>query len=533
MSRNYGNVRSRQHRVYSVEDVMGLYAVCRNTVSNWVTGGLSPVDQDTPQLFRGAELARFHTERRERSRILLRSGEFKCLGCKMAVFPELATLVVDRSRRRPMAMAVCPDCRAWMNKLLDDTECNRLLICLDTNTNLALSDEDKGHAPAGIGKETGLPVPRQGGNDRVIYRWQGFAGRYDPKTCDAHLAAIREFERFLNGKEFTKVTTTDAGNWRDEMVTRAGRPKSEGGLSRSSVRHRASHLAAFFDWLSGERGTRHLSAVREYFALPRAFHADGDDGEPRAYPSLEEAEAMLGRLPGGTIKDRRDRAIFAIAFVSGLREQALISLRLLHVDVANRRVHHDGRILRAKNGKSFHIKWFPKTDAFQVVLRAWIDEMRAAGLEADDALFPDAHDLNRMAAWLVPGRPAISPMRSAAAVDAVFRLASKGAKQRYTPHSARHCLAQLGDQLCRTGEERKAWSMNFGHESESITWKHHGNVSLSRRAEIFEAFEVIEHVDGDMMRQMRELQQLKGGSDVGRAIELVGQFLQNLNGTSP
>ena len=74
--------------------------------------------------------------------------------------------------------------------------------------------------------------------------------------------------------------------------------------------------------------------------------------------------------------------------------------------------------------------------------------------------------------------------------------------------------------------------MNFGHESESITWRHYGNVSLSRRAEIFEAFEVIEHVDGDMMRQTRELQQLKGRSDVGRAIELVGQFLQNLNGTS-
>jgi site-specific recombinase XerC len=253
---------------------------------------------------------------------------------------------------------------------------------------------------------------------------------------------------------------------------------------------------------------------------------------PRAYPSLEEAEAMLGCLPGGTIKDRRDRAIFAIAFVGGLREQALISLQLLHVDVANRRVHHDGRVLRAKNGKSFHIKWFPKTDAFQVVLRAWIDEMRAAGLQDDDALFPDARDLDRMSTWPVPGRAAISPMRSAAAVDAVFRLASAGATQRYTPHSVRHCLAQLGYQLCRTGEERKAWSLNFGHESESITWRHYGNVSLSRRAEIFDAFEVIDRSDEAMMRQMRELQQLKDEPDVGRTLLWVGQFLQIHHGAS-
>ena len=81
----------------------------------------------------------------------------------MAVCPELESLVVDRSGRRPMATAVCPDCRTWLRKLLDEIECNRPKICLDTNAKLALSDEDKGNTPARIGKEAGVHVPRHGG----------------------------------------------------------------------------------------------------------------------------------------------------------------------------------------------------------------------------------------------------------------------------------------------------------------------------------------------------------------------------------
>ena len=94
MSRSYRKVRLRANLVYSVEEVMSRYRVCRNTVSNWVQSGLHPVDRKIPQLFRGATLIQFHAARRARSRQHLRSGEFKCLGCKAAVFPELEGLVL-------------------------------------------------------------------------------------------------------------------------------------------------------------------------------------------------------------------------------------------------------------------------------------------------------------------------------------------------------------------------------------------------------------------------------------------------------
>lgn len=316
MSRNYPKIRPHMHQVYSVEDVMRLYSVSRNTISNWIGGGLKPSACGTPQLFHGAELGRFHIVRRARRK--LRSGEFKCFGCKEAVFPELETLVLDRTGPRLFARAACPDC---------DGPC----------------------------------------------------------------------ERFVGFKDVPLVTAEDVNGWRSELVARAGKRKEDGGLSRSSVRHLASHLKAFMTWLIHQHGHKDLAGLEDYFALPRAIHAQNGCERPRAYPSLNEAKEMLSGLPFGTLKDRRDRAIFAAAFASGFREQALISLRLHHVDLMRKQMFHDGETLRAKNGKSFMVKWFPQTEAFQQVFTAWVEEMRGFGLAEDEAVFPDNADLAQLA----------------------------------------------------------------------------------------------------------------------------------------
>jgi hypothetical protein len=44
--------------VYSVEELMSLYSVNANTVSNWVGEGLTPSEKQKPYLFQGAEVQR-------------------------------------------------------------------------------------------------------------------------------------------------------------------------------------------------------------------------------------------------------------------------------------------------------------------------------------------------------------------------------------------------------------------------------------------------------------------------------------------
>jgi hypothetical protein len=55
---------------------------------------------------------------------------------------------------------------------------------------------------------------------------------------------------------------------------------------------------------------------------------------------------------------------------------------------------------------------------------------------------------------------------------------------RTSADSFRNTLARLGEQLCRTPEEWKAWSQNLGHESEATTFVGCGHVPTHRAAEI-------------------------------------------------
>ena len=52
------------------------------------------------------------------------------------------------------------------------------------------------------------------------------------------------------------------------------------------------------------------------------------------------------------------------------------------------------------------------------------------------------------------------------------------------PHVFRTTLVQLGQQLCRTPEEFKAWSQNLGHELMITTFSSYGRVSQPRQAKI-------------------------------------------------
>lgn len=472
--------------VYSVDDVQTLYGVHRNTVSNWVGSGLKTSDGSLPQRFRGAELNRFHAERAERARRNLRLGEFKCVACGKAVFPELCTLSIQRQEgKATLARATCCDCGAALLKLLGATECDKVQECLDTNTPLALIDESKVTPPAGIVKHVGS---HGAGwfttNDRAIYEWQAFAGKYSRKTVQAHLVSIRDFEAFLKGLDFSKVKPKHAGQYRDHLVHLLAQAKEQGGLSGSTVRHRASHLKAFFEWLRGREGYRRLSAsIPDYFALPRSASAPQAKERIKEYPTLDEAWSMVELMPQKSVIQRRDRAMVAFAFISGFRAAALTALRIKHVDFDCLSVLQDARDVPAKNGKTYRATWFPRTEAFQEVFLSWVEALKTLGFQPQDALFPDGKNLVARA----PGAAPIEPLASSKPLQEAFGKASERIGKACTPHSARHTLKALGVQMCRSHEQRKAWSMNLGHSDEQITEKHYAKMSQSRSSEIMEA----------------------------------------------
>jgi integrase/recombinase XerD len=74
---------------------------------------------------------------------------------------------------------------------------------------------------------------------------------------------------------------------------------------------------------------------------------------------------------------------------------------------------------------------------------------------------------------------------SAGPIRKIFRDAFAGAGLPYfNPHSFRKTLAQLGEKLCPTPEQFKAWSQNLGHEKVLTTFSSYGEVAADRQRDI-------------------------------------------------
>lgn len=130
-------------------------------------------------------------------------------------------------------------------------------------------------------------------NDRIIHRWQTYAGRFSDKTIDKHLAAIRFFEDSLDGKPFTKLATNDFASVRDELKRRS-LIDAKDSLSASSIKHTVSHLLGFFDWLLKQDGYRRLPRDFEgYLKLPKAVVARSAQVKKRDFPTILEADELL------------------------------------------------------------------------------------------------------------------------------------------------------------------------------------------------------------------------------------------------
>ena len=489
MTKSYKNVSLRKHRVYSVEQLIIAYGVTANTVSNWVKEGLMPSDGQKPYVFRGSRVVAFHKFQQSLRSRKPSPGQFDCWRCQALVVPTPENIVKIRAENgRPMLRAACPLCSSKVNKLTTETDCDSIQDCRNPNIPTDCCREEKMGLSGGIGINEGYQSSTYSSqNDRIIHSWQKYAGRYDEKTIVKHLAAIRYFENFHSGKSFSKLRVDDFASIRDDLKRRANLT-SDDRMSASSIKHTISYLGSFFDWLIGQEGFRRLPRdFRGYLAVPKAVIAKSAQTKQKDFPSIEEAEQLLLDMPSNSLVEMRSRAIFALAFLGALRADTLASLLLRHIQIERRLIIQDGQASRAKAGKSITIYWFPIPKTFEATVVEWVQRLRMLGFGDEDALFPDTKWLKHK---INPAKQ-IPVMSTKHAVTDAFKVACNNLTAPYTPHAAKHTIGAERDARPLTHQERKAWSLNMGHETEQVTERHYGTMPEDQR------FEVLENIGGD------------------------------------
>ena len=189
MARTYDTNLLKKDRVYSVADLQALLGVTANTISNWVKFGLRPIDGQRPRLYRGDVVKAFLIDRKARVKSKLLVGEFRCFACKTAVAPEPRALdFAPQKNGAFFATSKCTECDAMIHKLVSKDEKVVLEARANPNTTWDQQHEETPVVPVGIWI---CPFETGSANDRIIYDWQVYAGKFSDKTVTRHLAAIR------------------------------------------------------------------------------------------------------------------------------------------------------------------------------------------------------------------------------------------------------------------------------------------------------------------------------------------------------
>jgi integrase/recombinase XerD len=207
-------------------------------------------------------------------------------------------------------------------------------------------------------------------------------------VVDGAMQAIHRFEVYTRFRDFDKFDTRQAIAFKDHLAKQTNARTKE-HLSQATLRSILAALKAFFRWLASQPGYRRLTySDADYFNLSLHDEAIATARREKSPPTIEQIRHVVNTMPSRTDIERRDRAVVAFIILTGLRDNAVASLRLGDVDLVKGNVRQDARHLRTKFAQTNEVWFFPIGDDFRTIVEDWVTFLlveRHWGL--DDPLF--------------------------------------------------------------------------------------------------------------------------------------------------
>jgi integrase len=322
---------------------------------------------------------------------------------------------------------------------------------------------------------------------RVYLEWLKDAQGRSEQTLDIAAAAIDRFETHTGLRDFRKFRREQAISFKQHLASERHRTTGK-PLAKATLYGTLKAVQSFFEWLSRENGYRshvHISDAA-YFRPSDNDARTATARRDKPAPSLTQVQHVIASMPTDSVVQRRDRAVVALILLTGARDAAVASLRIKRLDLGRRELVQDARDVKTKRAKTFTTWFFPVGEEAVAAVAAWVAELKNELLFGpDDPLFPATKlALDETGLFTSVGVER-RHWTTAAPIRAIFRKAFEGAGlPYYGPHSLRRTLVDLAYDLNLGRRESKAWSLNFGHESEATTYGSYGSLSTSERAEV-------------------------------------------------
>lgn len=329
-------------------------------------------------------------------------------------------------------------------------------------------------------------------NERIKHEYYAYlkhARQRADSTIDGIRKAIQRYEDYTSRKDFSAFNKEQAMGFIRHL---AGEKTAKGDkpLGTATKLTTLNALKEFFTFLAMQDGYKRKIRLTdiEYLNVSEKEERAARAPKVKKLPSLEQVRQALFAMPDKTVINRRNRALVALTILTGMRVNALVTLRLKHVqlDIDPVRINQQPDQVATKFSKAIFSYLLPIGNDIQAVFLEWIRELREdLGYDDEAPVFPQTrrgHDENM--AFQADGLEPVCWSTTAPVRD-IFKQAFEGAGlPYYHPHSFRHTLAQLMSQYCRNMEQLKAWSQNLGHEHINTTAVNYHKIDPDRQGQI-------------------------------------------------
>jgi len=354
-------------------------------------------------------------------------------------------------------------------------------------------------------------------NERIKHKYFSFlkeALRQSEQTIDGVAKAIARFEEYNKYRDFRLFHHQQAVAFKKHLTEQTNQQTGK-KLSKATLHSTCANLKKFFEWLAREPGYKsrlHYSDA-EYFNISNKDMRIATAKHGKSIPTVEQIKHVIQSMPDQTDIERRNKALIAFTLLTGARDGALISIKLKHVNLIDGSVFQDARDVSTKFSKTFITYFFPVGDDIRQIVADWVNYLKEQKLWGnDDPLFPVTDvGVNENKQFGVTGLKR-KHWSTTAPIRDIFREAFKNAGLPYfNPHSFRDTLVNLGEKICKTPEDFKAWSQNLGHEGVMTTFLSYGQVAEHRQGEIIKQLAIaqqnpetdIHKLASVMMQQLR------------------------------
>lgn len=290
-------------------------------------------------------------------------------------------------------------------------------------------------------------------NERIKRKYFAYlkeAMRNSEATVDAAAKAMARFKLYTKHKDFKAFHFEQAIAFKKYLAEQKAQQSGE-KLSKATLYATLTQLKRFFQWLAWQPDykSRLQYSDAEYFNLSEKDTRIATTQREKKSPTLEQIK---------------------------------------HVNMIGNCVNQDAHEheVNTKFSKTFDTFFSPVGDDIRAIAVEWIKYLREEKQWGnDDPLFPATRVALCASMQFETDGLDRKHWSNATPIRTIFPKAFTDAGLPYfNPHSFRNTLVRLGEEICKTPEQFKAWSQSLGHEKVLTTFLSYGGVAYQRQGEI-------------------------------------------------